>query len=94
MISNVFGYLVPRERIDAYRFPYNSFSWERDGALYDKIKVRRWKNRVPDMSKYLDFLYPKAIFSRPTASQIRASGQNDRRYRQQQYKWQQQQRRK
>ena len=69
-ISNIAGYLVPREKINAYHFPYKSFLWEKDGQIYDKLNVRKWKNKVPDMSKYLDSLYPKSISSRPTASQM------------------------
>ncbi len=70
VISNIIGYIVPRNNINAYAFPYNSFSWEQDGKVYDKLNVRKWKNKVPDLSKHVNFLYTKQIVSRPTPAQV------------------------
>lgn len=70
VISNVVGYLVPRNNINADSFPYKSFSWEHNGEVYDRINVRKWKNKVPDLSRYVNFLYKKHLESRPTSEQL------------------------
>ncbi len=69
-ISNIIGYLLPRDQINSDMFPYTSLKFEREGKIYLLFKVRKWKNKVPDMSKVLKSLYPKAIASRPSPEQI------------------------
>lgn len=51
------GRLMPAGSFRGDCFPFRSFSFEREGQIYEKLKIRRWKDKVPDMSKIL----PKAI---------------------------------
>ncbi len=51
------GRIIPAKWICADRFPYKAFTFEQDGKIYEKLKIRKWQNRVPDMSKY----FPKWI---------------------------------
>jgi len=53
------GEKLPREWFDAERFPFSSFAWEKDGKVYEKIGVRKWKKITPDMSKYIRRAFPK-----------------------------------
>lgn len=56
------GRLLPKKWFRADRFPYRSFRLEKDGKVYLKLKVRKWQNKIPDMSKILPGLMPpKAI---------------------------------
>ncbi len=32
--------------------PYRTFSWEREGRVYEAMGIRRWKDRLPDKSKH------------------------------------------
>lgn len=34
-------------------FPFRPYRFERDGAIYNKIGIKKWQNSVPDMSKIL-----------------------------------------
>lgn len=52
------GRVLPKGMFNAERFPYRPFGWERQGAVYDALGVRRWKERVPDMSAILPKLMP------------------------------------
>jgi cardiolipin synthase len=47
------GEKLPRSVFDPDRFPYRSFAWEKEGRIYDKLGIQKWKTRIPDMSKYI-----------------------------------------
>ena len=53
----------------ADRFPFALWPWEKDGKLFRALRVRKWKDRVPDMSKILPFLPNKEIKSEPSGVQ-------------------------
>lgn len=59
----VIGELLPRKNFDYTAFPYRSFKWERNGDIYHKILIQKWKDRVPDMSKYVKTMFAKEIVS-------------------------------
>ena len=37
------GRLFPRRWISADRFIFRSFAFEKEGKIYDKIKISKWK---------------------------------------------------
>ena len=58
LLSFLIGRLLPK----AWPRPsglFRCFAFERNGRLYDKLGVRHWHKRVPDMSKIFPFLIPK-----------------------------------
>ncbi len=60
VLSNPAGSLIRRDfRPDA--FPFKPWPFEKQGRFYERLHIRQWKDRVPDMSKYLRSLPPKAI---------------------------------
>ncbi len=70
-ISHIVGYMIRRDKININSRLYSSFKWERDGEVYRLIKVAKWKNKLPDMSKYLRrILYPKKIQLHPDSKQL------------------------
>lgn len=52
-ISFVMGEAIPRENIDHRTFPYRSYRWEQEGKFYLRFRIDRWKDKVPDMSRYV-----------------------------------------
>lgn len=40
-------------------FPYRSYFFERDGRFYDRLHIKKWQNRVPDMSRIFPRLMPR-----------------------------------
>lgn len=51
------GRLMPK-KFHYLRFPYISFGFEKDGEIYNKIRIRKWQNKLPDMSKIFSELMP------------------------------------
>lgn len=47
------GRLLPKKWFRADLFPYRSYKFEQDGRIYDKLNIRKWQNKVPDMSRIL-----------------------------------------
>jgi glycosyl-4,4'-diaponeurosporenoate acyltransferase len=47
------GAILPRTMFRADRFPYRLMGWERDGRIYDKLRIRNWKDKMPDMSRII-----------------------------------------
>ncbi|MGI6184421.1 MAG: hypothetical protein ACOYIH_09995 [Candidatus Fimadaptatus sp.] len=58
-LSFVLGELFPRRWVRYNRFPFNEYGWEKDGALYRKLRVNEWKDKVPDMSNLFKWMFPK-----------------------------------
>ena len=56
--SFVLGRLLPKRLFDWERPPFRLFAWEREGAAYNVLGVRRWKEKLPDMSRILPKLMP------------------------------------
>ena len=52
-LSNIAAIFIDRSRIKEEKFPFRPFRWEKNGRIYDRINIRKWKNRVPDMSRIL-----------------------------------------
>ncbi len=70
-LSNVFAIFINRDKLDENKRPFKSRKWEKNGKVYDKLAIRKWKSKVPDMSKILPFLRPKKVVSGTTAKDIR-----------------------
>lgn len=56
--------LFSRRDFHPNKFPFRPYAFERQGRFYEKLGVRRWKNRLPDMSKLLRSLPRKAVTCR------------------------------
>lgn len=70
LLSNVVGALIPRRWLNPDRFPFRLFRWEHRGQFYVKLGIRRWKDRVPDLSKILPWLYRKQISNTPSPENL------------------------
>ena len=53
------GEKVKRDRLDPDAFPFAPWKWEQNGRIYEKVGIKWWKNRVPDMSKYMKRAFSK-----------------------------------
>ncbi len=72
VLSHIIGELLPRSWFDETKFPYSSFSWEQDGKIYNRIKIRKWKNKLPDMSRIMRDMLPKRVDFDNDAEEIEA----------------------
>ncbi len=61
ILSNFIGDTLNRDKISFNRPPFSPFSFEKNGDFYDKLKIRFWKDRMPDMSKIRRSMVKKKI---------------------------------
>lgn len=53
IISFFVGRLLPKKWFRPDLFPYRSYKFEQEGRIYDKLNIRKWQSKVPDMSRIL-----------------------------------------
>lgn len=51
------GRLIPK-KFHYLRFPHISFGFEKNGEIYNKIGIRKWQNKLPDMSRIFSAFMP------------------------------------
>ena len=54
-----FGRLLARHDFQADRPPFQSQPFEQNGKIYEKLGIRKWQNRVPDVSKVMPNIVPR-----------------------------------
>lgn len=52
------GRIIPRSWIKEDKFPFKSFKWEKNGLIYEKLKIKKWKTKLPDASLVLNKIIP------------------------------------
>ena len=55
----IIGRIYPRKWIKENKFPFKSFRFEKNGKIYEKIKIKKWKTKLPDASLLLHKFMPK-----------------------------------
>lgn len=60
-VSHYVGEALPRSWFSPGERPFAPFKWERNGRIYEKLGVHRWKDRLPDMSKVAGDMVRKSI---------------------------------
>ena len=71
IIMRYIGNLYDRKWFQWDKFPFRPFSWEKSGKLYRKLRVKKWKDRVPDASKRHKDMYEKKVNIRPDKENLR-----------------------
>ena len=61
LLAHPLGQALPRRWFDGGRFPYRGLKWEKQGRVYTRIGVDRWKMLVPDMSRLLPDMVKKQV---------------------------------
>lgn len=64
------GESLPRDRFDENSFPYKIYKFEQNGKIYDKLQIKKWKCKVPDMSKIMKDMLPKSVFYNSTSEDL------------------------
>lgn len=57
-ISFVLGRIVPKSWFHFEKFPFACWEFERQGKIYEKIGIRYWQKKLPDMSRILPGTMP------------------------------------
>lgn len=61
ILSHFVGQALPRAHFDPQNFPYRSADWENGGKVYEKLGIKHWKDRLPDMSKIMPDMVKKKM---------------------------------
>ena len=59
--GGIIGELLPRRWFHWDRFPYKTCAWEQNGKVYEKLGIRKWKDKMPDKSRWGGHEYAKTI---------------------------------
>lgn len=52
-------------------FPFKEHRWEDGGKIYDRLlKIKKWKDKVPDVSKWLPNVVPRKKLTRPSIEEL------------------------
>lgn len=71
IISFAIGRMLPKKWFDYEMFPYKPFEFEHGGAFYNRFGIKKWRDKVPDMSRILPGTIPeKSLSSKISAEQL------------------------
>lgn len=52
-------------------FPFKEYKWEDGGKIYDRLlKIKKWKDKVPDVSKWVPNVVPRKKLTRPSIEEL------------------------
>lgn len=72
ILSHYVGESLPRSWFYPERFPYKPFFWEQKGKIYEKIGIRKWKTKMPDMSRIMKDMLPKRVTAGVSSQNIQS----------------------
>lgn len=55
------GRIIPRKWIKENKFPFKSYRFEKNGKIYEKLRIKKWKLKILDASVVLHKIIPKLI---------------------------------
>ena len=61
VLAHPVGQALPRRWFDPHQAPYRCRDWEKGGRVYNKLHIRRWKDRLPDMSRLMPDMVKKKL---------------------------------
>ncbi len=70
LLSHPIGELLPRKWFNWRKKPFASFAFEKNGDIYDKIHIKKWKKKVPDLSKLMKHMVPKTVSFRDSSASV------------------------
>lgn len=59
LLSFFAGRMLPKGLFTGTYFPFKGYPFERDGRIYERLYIKRWQNKVPDMSRIFPKLIPR-----------------------------------
>lgn len=61
LLSHIIGQALPRHWFHGDRGWFRQAAWEENGRFYERLKIRRWKTRLPDKSRVVKSMVPKRL---------------------------------
>jgi len=70
IVGFLVGRMIPKSRIHPDRGLFHCFRFENGGRLYEKLHIKKWQNKLPDMSRILPKLVPAKNMSGDYAQRL------------------------
>ncbi len=61
IFAHYIGEALPRKFFSEKNFPFKIYKWENNGKIYEYIHIKKWKTKMPDMSRYMKDMLPKSV---------------------------------
>ena len=55
------GRVFPRKWINPNIFYFRAGKWEKEGKVYEKVSIKKWKTKWPDFSNIITKLFPNIM---------------------------------
>ena len=68
--AHFIGQALPRHWFDPNSKSFQMHPWEKSGNFYRKIRIRKWKDKLPDASKVMPDMYRKEISVPPSEENL------------------------
>ena len=65
------GRILPKNWFCDDKFPFKCFEFERGGKIYEKLGIKSWQDKVPDMSKILPKAMPAKSLENHSCEQLK-----------------------
>ncbi len=72
ILAHYIGESMPRGWFSENKFPYRIYAFEKNGRIYEKIGIRSWKTKLPDMSRVMRDMLPKRVTFDATSESVGA----------------------
>ena len=72
ILAHYIGESMPRGWFSENKFPYRIYAFEKNGRIYEKIGIRSWKTKLPDMSRIMRDMLPKRVTFDATSESVGA----------------------
>lgn len=63
ILSFLLGRLLPKNWFHPDHRPYLPFHWEMGGRIYNRLHIKNWQTKLPDMSKIIAGIMPRKEIS-------------------------------
>lgn len=72
ILAHYIGESMPRSWFSEKRFPYRTERFEKNGKFYDRLFIKKWKTKLPDMSRVMRDMLPKRVSYDATSESLSA----------------------
>lgn len=69
-LAHIFGLVFPKKLLCYNYFPFKEYCFEEGGSFYNKFRISKWMTKVPDMSRYVPYMFRKRLDKKMTSEHI------------------------
>lgn len=68
--AHYLGEAIPYKWLRHDYILFRTWKWEKNGNIYEKLHIKEWKDRLPDMSKIMKDMVPKRVGKAPKSADV------------------------